>query len=83
MNQPKDLIQYFNNAQLDMDYCYNVIELVAPGVLKNKLLELYEEAELLLKKAGWHGKEIPAVEKMSRQRLEYLAKRYLEEHPEG
>ena len=63
--------------------CLDLIDLVAPGVLKSKLLEMYYEAKKRLDRAEGRITEKPDVAEMSRSELEKLARRYLAEHPEG
>lgn len=67
----------------ELESCYMLIKLIAPGVLKNKLLELYREVDLLLDRAEGRETEHVEVEKLGRKALEELARRYLAEHPEA
>lgn len=60
--------------------CRCVIDLVAPGILKNKLFELYWDVEHVLSDETSSREKL--VRQMSREKLESIALLYFEEHPE-
>lgn len=71
----------YERIRKELQDCRRLIDLVAPGVLKNKLLELYWDAERVFYDRAECRKA--AVEKMSREKLESLALLYLREHSGG
>lgn len=87
INTPAPDEENINNQndqyRTELSACLPLIDLVAPGVLKNKLLEMYRDAEYRLDLAEGRIAEKYNVTLMSRYELEELAKKYLAEHPEG
>ena len=71
----------YERIRKELQDCRRLIDLVAPGVLKNKLLELYWDAERVFYDRAECRKE--AVKNMSREQLESLALLYLGEHSGG
>lgn len=66
-------------ARRELEQCRQVIKLVAPGILKSKLMELYREAESALYAASGEEEEMPVykqAQQMSREQLEILIQVY-------
>lgn len=75
--EPKNFegIEDFSVLRRELERCRQVIDLVAPGILKSKLMELYREAESSLYAASGEEDEIPIykqAQQMSREQLEVL-----------
>ena len=79
----EDINNQNDQYRTELTACLHLIDLVAPGVLKSKLLEMYRDAKKSLDRADGHITEKSDVTIMSRYELEELARRYLTEHPEG
>ena len=82
--EPLDLegIEDFFSVKREMEECRQVIDLVAPGILKSKLMDLYREASSALSKASGEEEEIPVykqAQQMSREQLEVLIRIYQSE----
>ena len=74
--------EVFSTTRRELEQCYTVIQLVAPGILKSKLIELYREAASELSEAS--GKDdrthiFRQARRMSREQLEAIIHAYQNE----
>lgn len=84
LNEKEEPLNFEGNedffvARRELEQCRQVIKLVAPGILKSKLMELYREAESALYVASGEEEEMPVykqAQQMSREQLEILIQVY-------
>lgn len=65
----------YSMIRRELEQCYTVIQLVAPGILKSKLIELYREAASELSEASGEDDKTLSIfqaQRMSREQLEEL-----------